>query len=511
MTKGLNSIRIACLCLAVVGILSSCGGPSRDADILLTGGYIVDGSGENGYHADIYITGDRISEICPKGSCYGTAAAVIDVTGLVVTPGFVDVHAHGDPYSTPGFENFLAMGVTSIILGQDGTSPWIRELKTYLSGADSLATGVNIGYMAGHGTLRRGSGVEDAEANEREIERLTDLVRNAMDIGCFGISSGLEYLPGSFAGQRELEGLAMAVGEHQGMIMSHLRSEDDEVLSASLEELIRQGDHTKVHAAHLKSVYGSGEVRADEILNVFEHARDAGVDISADMYPYLASYTGIAIVFPPWAKTREQFDYVKVSREKELRQYLYDRVMSRNGPGATLFGGPPFTGMTLEEVAAKSGGSFVDVLMKLGPQSISAAYFIMDRELQDRLFLSPFVMAGSDGSPTMFHPRGHGTFARVLRYYVLDNRMLTLEEAIRKMSSLPAETINLEERGLIREGNFADIAVFDTTTVRDLATFTQPHLKAQGFNYVFVNGNLAYTESQGLVEMAGHPLIHNQD
>jgi N-acyl-D-amino-acid deacylase len=287
------------------------------------------------------------------------------------------------------------------------------------------------------------------------------------------------------------------------MIMSHLRSEDDDVLDHSLEELIRQGKYTRVHVAHLKSVYGVGAQRAEEILSTFEEAQKNGIEITADMYPYAASYTGISIVFPPWAKTKEQFEYVKVSREAELRQYLYERIMARNGPGATLFGNPPFRGLTLEDVARKSETSFVDVLMQLGPQSISAAYFVMDQELQDRLFLAPYVMVSSDGSPTMHHPRGYGTFAKILRYYVFEKQLLTLPDAIHKMTGLSASTIKLYNRGLIKEGFYADINVIDTSNVRDLATFSEPHVLAQGFKYTIVNGKIARAESESGITLNG--------
>ncbi len=484
-------------------VLSGCDNGVCEVDLKLSDCYVVDGTGSPGYRADIYIHGDRIFRISDSGKATCTAKETIDASKYIVTPGFIDVHAHGNPEVTPEFENFLAMGVTTIFLGQDGGSPWVRELKLLIANADSLSIGVNIGYMAGHGTLRRGSGVDEAEANAREIERLSDLVRQVMDAGCFGVSTGLEYLPGSFADKSELTGLAKAVGENNGMIMSHLRSEDDDVLDLSIKELVSQGQYARVHVAHLKSVYGKGQGRADAILSLFDDARESGVELTADMYPYLASYTGIAILFPHWAKTKEKFKYVRVSRKKELRQYLYDRVMARNGPEATLFGSPPFTGMTLAEVAEKSESSFVDVLMQLGPESMSAAYFIMDQELQDRLFLAPYIMVSSDGSPTMHHPRGYGTFAKVLRRYVFEHHLLTLPEAVYKMSGLAATTVNLKDRGRIAEGFYADINIIDTTTVRDMATFSEPHLMARGFKYTIVNGEIIRTEKEGLKMLNG--------
>jgi N-acyl-D-amino-acid deacylase len=499
-SKHFSRVFIIALCYIA---LAGCGSDVCESDLMLSDCYVIDGTGGPGYRADIYIRGDKIYRMTDPGVGDCTARETIDASKYVVTPGFIDVHAHGNPELTPGFENFLAMGVTTIFLGQDGASPWVRELKSYIVNEDSLRTGVNVAYMAGHGTLRRGSGVDDTEANEREIERLSDLVRNVMEAGCFGVSTGLEYLPGSHADKRELTGLAKAVGKNDGMIMSHLRSEDDDVLDASLKELINQGQYTRVHVAHLKSVYGKGSGRAEEILSIFDDAHESDVHLTADMYPYLASYTGISIVFPPWAKTKEKFEYVRVSRENELRHYLYTRVMARNGPGATLFGNPPYTGMTLKQVARESGSSFVDVLMRLGPESISAAYFVMDQELQDRLFLAPYVMVGSDGSSTMHHPRGHGTFAKVLRYYVFETHLLTLPEAIHKMTGLSATTVNLQNRGRIEEGFYADLNIIDTAIVRDMATFSEPHLMARGFKYTIVNGKIARTDQKDGVVLNG--------
>ncbi len=496
--------------ILALGLLLGCSGKPLEVDLAIVNGYIIDGTGASGFHGDVLVQDGRIIELLTNDKGRYTAKTTVDADGLVVTPGFIDVHAHGDPLTTPDFENFLGMGVTTIFLGQDGASPWIRDLRKYIQD-DSIRCGVNVGYFAGHGTLRRGSGMEDVPGTQREIERLSDLVEDVMEYGCFGVSTGLEYLPGTYANATELDGLARAVGRYEGMIMSHLRSEDDSVLTRSLEELIKQGEHCRVHAAHLKSVYGKGAERAEAILQIFEDAHERGIQITADMYPYLASYTGLAIVFPPWAKTQEDFEYARISRNAELRRYLHDRVMSRNGPGATLFGNPPFRGQTLEQVALESNRPFVDVLMALGPESMSAAYFIMDEELQDRLFAAPFIVVGSDGSPTMHHPRGYGTFAKVLRRYVFEERLLPLEQAVNKMSGLSAEVTGLEQRGRIAAGMIADLNLIDTALVRDMASFEAPHTLARGFESVYVGGKLAYTSEQGVLGRYGRVLSKREE
>jgi N-acyl-D-amino-acid deacylase len=222
-----------------------------------------------------------------------------------------------------------------------------------------------------------------------------------------------------------------------------------------------------------------------------EEARNQGIYVTADIYPYTASYTGIGIVFPDWAKPPYRYEGVVKSRRDDLAAYLRKRVNLRNGPSATLFGTPPWAGKTLAQVAAELDKPFEDVLIDdIGPNGASAAYFVMDQELQDRLLIDPYVMICSDGSPTMRHPRGYGSFAKVIRYYVQEAKLLKLEVAIHKMTGLPAATIGLleQKRGLLKVGFAADILVFNPDDVIDRATFENPHELSEGFEWVIVNG-----------------------
>jgi N-acyl-D-amino-acid deacylase len=235
-------------------------------------------------------------------------------------------------------------------------------------------------------------------------------------------------------------------------------------------------------------------------------ARTAGLRVTADIYPYNASYTGIGIVFPDWAKPPQDYAQVVKVRRAELAEHLRCRVTSRNGPGATLFGTDPWTGRTLAEVAAELGKPFEDVLIdEIGPDGASAAYFVMDAALQERLLVDPHVMICSDGSPTMQHPRGHGAFARVIRKFVVERKLLTLEEAVHKMTGLAAATIGLEriKRGRLAEGYAADLLVFDPQQVRDNATYRQPHQLATGFAWVIVNGQIARENGKATGVRAG--------
>ena len=465
-------------------------------DLLIEGGRVIDGTGTPGYGADVLVHGDRIVFIGAVDRERIRAAKVISAGGKVVTPGFIDVHAHGNPLRTPAFENFLAMGVTTITLGQDGSSPGGEDPSAWMEAVDAIVPGANIVLFVGHGTVRQLAGVGIAPVPDpAQLRRMVGLVEKAMRAGCFGLSTGLEYRPGSFAGLRELVALAEPVGRSGGVVMSHMRSEDDDAIEGALAELIAQGARASspVHVSHIKVVYGHGARRAEELLSQMADARRKGIRITADIYPYEASYTGIGIVFPDWAKPPYDYREVVAERRQELADYLRRRVMRRNGPRATLFGTGPWTGKTLAEVAEELGKPFEEVLMDdIGPGGASGAYFTMDPALQERLLIDPNVMICSDGSPTMRHPRGYGAFARVIRVYVGERGLLTIEEAVRKMTGLPAATLGLDRqmRGLLRPGWAADILVFDPRTVRDRATFEEPHRPAEGLDWVIVNGRI---------------------
>jgi N-acyl-D-amino-acid deacylase len=480
-------------------------------DLVITGATVVDGSGGEAFTADVVIGGGRILFV-------GNAAAglareplpddkVIDARGRVLAPGFIDLHSHGDPLETRAFENFLAMGVTTITLGQDGSSPDVADLAAWLSAVDAHGTGVNVALFVGHGTLRRQSGIGlEPNPDPAALARMLDALERDLDVA-FGLSTGLEYNPGMQAGPVELDALARVVGARGRLIMSHLRNEDDDQLEASLAELIRQGEHARVHVAHFKSVYGKGEARAEALLEVLARARAGGVRVSADVYPYTASYTGIGLLFPSWAKTREQFEQARRSRYDELAGYLRARVMGRNGPEATLLGTEPYTGLTLADLAARAGKPFERVLIDdIGPDGASAAYFIMDDALQSRLLVDPHVAISSDGHPTGFHPRGHGTFARVIETYVMEREALTLTEAVRKMTSLPADILGLVDRGRIQVGLAADLVLFDPEQVRATATYAAPLRLAEGFDLVVVNGRIARRDGAPVETAAGRVL-----
>lgn len=471
---------------------------------------IVAGTGAPSYRADVLIREDTIAFIGAYDPAQHKVNHIINGENQILSPGFIDTHAHGNPFRSDQFSNFLAMGVTTIILGQDGSSP-VHDYETPAQFFDKLANeslSLNVGFFAGHGSMRTKLGLGQGALSEENLRALKDLLRNALEAGCFGMSTGLEYLPGAYARLPELIDLAQVVGEYDGMIMSHMRSEDDDDLYGAIDELIGQGQYCKVHVSHIKSVYGHGMDRGQQINDYLKKARRQGIRVSADVYPYMASYTGLAIVFPSWAKTRSSFQRALNDRREELEEYLYDRIMRRNGPEATLFASGPFSGMTLAQIAEKSGKSFVQVLLDLGPVGTYGAYFVMDEALQEVFITDSTTMICSDGSPTMRHPRGYGSFSRILRKYVQEKENISLPLAIYKMTSLPARTLGFVNRGQIKVGFKADLVLFNLNNVNDPASFEKPHVLSEGIDWVMINGKTAWHE--GKMEMEGGVLLKSK-
>lgn len=472
---------------------------SRQYDLLITNGLIIDGTGGEAFEAGLLIDQGVIVQTGELNPDEVQAEMRIDAAGRVVSPGFIDTHSHGNPLQTPRFDNFLSMGVTTISLGQDGRSPGGEDLSGWMDEVDELGTGPNIIHFVGQNTLRQlVNAPREVGLDESYIEQMQDIITESMAAGSFGMTTGLEYDHGTFADLPELIDLAKPVAAAGGLVMSHLRSEDEDKIEEAITELLDQGrgSGAAVHVSHIKIVFGDDPRQADEVLALLDDARENGLEVTADVYPYVASFTGIGIVYPEWALPPNDFDEVVENRRDELAVYLRNRVNRRNGPEATLFGTEPWAGMTLAEVAGSLNKPFEDVLIDdIGPRGASAAYFVMNEDVMRRFLLHPLVMVSSDGSPAMRHPRGHGSFAKIIRQYVNEEQLLSLEEAIHKMSGLPAATLGLDNedrveprRGLIREGFAADLLIFDLENVNDRATFENPHQYAEGFDWVFVNG-----------------------
>jgi N-acyl-D-amino-acid deacylase len=482
-------------------------------DILILNGRIVDGTGSRAFNGSVLIDEGLIVYAGEADLSRYTAKTRIDAAGRVVSPGLIDAHAHGNAELNPVFRNFWSMGVTSIALGMDGSSAGIDDLADWMERVEEARPGVNIIPFVGHGTARTHAGLpmEHDAATDEELQRLTEVIKAQMRDGAFGVSKGIEYIPGRFAGRSELAAVARAVAEFDGLIMSHVRNEDDEAVASSIRELITMGSDggARVHVSHIKIVYANDVSDAEYVLAVMDSARVAGLEITADVYPYTASYTGIGILYPEWALPPNDFDRVRRERRDELASYLRNRVNRRNGPEATLMGTRPWSGRTLAEIADSLGLPFEDVLIDfMPPGSASAAYFVMNLDVMRRFLSDPHVMVSSDGSPTMMHPRGYGSFARIIRQFLVEEGSVGLEEAIFKMSGQTAGVLRLDRarsddgdlrlaaRGLLRPGFVADVLVFEPEHVRDTATFGDPHQFAYGFDYVVVNGVVVQAEGE---------------
>jgi N-acyl-D-amino-acid deacylase len=471
--------------------------PEHPVDLVLHGGRILDGSGGASFEGEVWVRDGVILAITSGETGPWEAREVVDVRGRIVAPGFIDLHAHGDPLETPDFPNFLAMGVTTVVLGQDGTSPLDRDAAGKFAAWIARGATVNQAWFVGHNSLRVQEGIGLAPPTPVQISSLLDRLTAGLDAGAFGLSLGLEYDPGRQATIEELATLAHRVADHGGIVVSHLRNEDADAVEAALAELLEIGARSgaPVHASHLKVVLGNDPTQAERLLEAMAEARLTGHTVTGDVYPYTASFTGLSILFPDWA--RPPFDAQDAARQRpeDLAAHLRTRVLSRNGPGAMLFGTGPWAGESLEAVAARQNRPFEEILIDLGPTGAQAAYFVMDEGVMRRILKDPFIAVASDGGPIMRHPRGYGTFARVLRWTQEEPDFLALGEAVRKMTSLPASILGLDNpdrvdrpRGRLLPGWAADLVVFDPAQVRDRADFPDPFQWAEGVDGVWVNG-----------------------
>ena len=509
MPDAFKAALLATFCLTVPA-------KAADFDLAIRGALIVDGSGGTPVMGDVLVRGPSIA-VVGKIPADAHVVRTIDAHGRVLAPGFIDAHAHGEALDmAQGFENFIAQGVTTIILGQDGSSPDGAKiepgiepgarptLSDWLTRLEKAPPPLNIAALVGFGSVRDESGAPyNGPATAPQIAKFSQLIGTAMAQGAFGASLGMEYVPMISATPVELAAVAKAVGAYDGVVMSHLRSEDDDKVKDAIDELLAMGSAARVHVSHVKVVYGKTAAQGEAVLAQLAAARANGVRVSADVYPYLASQSGIALLFPEWSKVPQDFEIARHDRAKELSDYLYARVMKRGGPAATLMSTKPYVGMTLADIARERRKSFVDVLLNdIGPTGGSAAYFIMSAATQDVFVKSPDVMISSDGSPTMNHPRAYGSFARMIETYVVKDGM-PLPLAVRKMSAMTAATLKLPDRGMIREGYKADLVLFDPQQVHETATWEKPQQLATGIDLVVINGTVARENGVTAKDRAG--------
>jgi N-acyl-D-amino-acid deacylase len=499
---------------------------AADWDVLIQGGSVINGTGQPRYQADVAIRDDRVVEVSRLPLDASRASRVIDASGKIVSPGFVDIHTHLDPLlRLPGAESHLRQGVTSALGGPDGSAPW--PLDRYQDEAQALGLGMNVGFMVGHNTVRRMVlGLEARAPTAPELEEMRQMVRVGMSQGAWGLSTGLKYLPGAFSELPEIVALSAVAAQDGGFYTSHLREEGLQLLEGVAEalEIGRQADIPVVLTHHKvvgQPMWGS----SSRTLAMVDSARAAGTDVMMDQYPYTASYTGITILIPAWAMEGGTDALIDRMDDPALADRILtgieENIINDRGGNdlrrvqlALVGWDRSLEGLTLHDWAVRDGldstpatGAIL-VIEAVRRGGASAIYHAMSDEDVDAIMTHPQTMIGSDGRLVALgdghpHPRWYGTFPRVLGLYARDRGLLTLEQAVRKMTAMPAERIGLRERGQLRAGWFADLVVFDPLTVADRGTFQDPHQYPDGIDYVFVNGKLAVDDGTFTGERAG--------
>lgn len=499
------------LCMATAALAWPSSAAAQEYDMLIRGGEVVDGTGGPRYRADVAIVGDRIVAVSREGIDPSRAREVIDAVGRVVTPGFIDNHAHVQESIAdyPMSENFLRQGITTLIAGlHSGDQPY--PLDEFASG---LEMAPNVGWFAGHTwTRRQVMGMENRAPTPEELERMKALVDESMRQGALGLSTGLLYVPANFAETEEVIELAKVAAAHGGIYVSHMRNEGSGLV-ASVAEVIRIADEAKIPAQinHHKATGAAQWGLSERTLAMIDSANAAGLTIVHDLYPYAASSTGSSILFPQWAlaggpeafagrvadpDTRDRMEAdMRVIWMQDRGGRDLDRVQFRVVPS-----NGSYDGRTLGDYAADRGfarddlEAGIDLAIELQlAGGFSAIYHAMDEADVIRIMQHPLAMIETDGDNVGYgvgypHPRSYGAFARVLSRYVRELEVITLEEAVMKMTSMPARWFGQNDRGVIAEGMLADVAVFDPEAIRDRATYTDPHQYSVGIENLLVNG-----------------------
>jgi N-acyl-D-amino-acid deacylase len=475
-------------------------------DLIVRHGRVADGSGNPAFFADVAVSEGRIVAV---GKVAGDATTEIDATGQVIAPGFIDVHTHAEEIDElPLAENFLRMGVTTLVLGNCGSS--VASVSEFFKRLQSIAISPNIATLVGHGTVRGkvmgGSFMRPPSSDE--LERMKAMVDQAMQDGAVGLSTGLIYLPGTFAKTEEIVAVAGAAARYDGIYVSHMRSESHDIFEA-LEEVFRISREAGIRAevSHIKLSGKSNWGRNAKVISAIEKARAEGLDITQDQYVYTASSTGISQLVPEKYREGGKFKENLADPEQKVRMIAEMRENLHKGGRddyayaviASYRADPSLNGLNLVEAATKKGGAGsldeqIELILEIQANGGASGVFhgISEEDLQQFL-QHPNTMFASDSGVRKFqegapHPRGYGNCARVLARYVRELKLLRLEDAIRRMTSLPATTFRLKDRGTIREGAWADLVVFDPARVQDRAVFNDPHHYATGFGWVLVNG-----------------------
>lgn len=468
---------------------------TQSESIVITGATVIDGRGRPGSRANVRVEGDRITQVGLFAARPGEE--IIDARGMIVAPGFIDIHNHSEQglMTDPAAATQVSQGITTLAVGPDGGSPW--PVGEYLAKIEQRRAAVNVLTFVGHATVRLRVMGQDYKraATEKEIDEMREMVEQGMREGAFGLSTGLEYDVGNPSDTEEVIALARVAARHGGIYMSHIRDEADLTMSA-LEEAIRIGREAQiaVQISHIKMGTRGVWNKARQAVSLIGHARRSGIDITADCYPYDAWASTITVLVP----SRRHNDPAAVSRG------LADVGGAANVLITNCRAHPDYEGKTLEEIARIQNTTPVAVYIQIVRDGGASVVCRSMKEEDMRVFYSqPWVMVSSDGGIGARHPRGAGTFPRVLGRYVRKQRWLTLEEAVRKMTSMPAARLNLKDRGLIREGMKADIVIFNPKTVIDRSTFKEPQLLSTGIERVWVNGESVWKNGKTTGRLSG--------
>lgn len=503
-------------------------------DMILRGGTLYDGQGGPGLRLDVAITGDQVTAIGDLSQ--ETAGRTLDVTGLAVSPGFIDIHTHSDfslLINRP-MRSSLAQGVTTELVGNCGTSigllttdavftqerrwaerggtilDWSR-MGEYLRRVEDGGIACNIATLAGHGTIRKTVlGFEDRPPTQGELARMQAILTGALADGAVGLSTGLEYLPGGYAQHDEVAALAALARDAGGFYATHIRNEGD-TLVESIQEALNVAEATGVplQLSHHKSEGRANWGKPQITLPMMAKARASGLDVLTDQYPYTAFMTGlIVILLPHWVKEGTMEDTLARLRDPKTRERIVMEITAEPWDWNTVQIGiarnrRETQGLTLAKLGAREGKSPAEAALDLLLDEegwVAAVHFAMSEEDVEFILNDPHTMIGSDGvandpasemAEDKTHPRTYGTYPRVFARYVREREVLSLSEAVRRMTSLPAQRLRLTDRGTLRVGAKADITVFDPHTIQDCATFDEPHQFPAGVHHVLVNGRLA--------------------
>ena len=514
----------------------------RPFDVVITNGRIVDGTGAPWFHGDIGIRGDRIVRITPRGMLRGANAAErIDAGGDVVAPGFIDIQSHSRGAFTGGDGRVISkvtQGITTEIMGEGTTNAIINErsfdgeeitpdqralieryggprgFDNWLGDMEANGASANVGsFLGGNNVRTYAKGASQGPASPAELDSMRMVVRWAMEGGAFGIATALIYPPATFASTNELIEASRAMAPYGGIYITHKRSEADQYLEA-MQEAIRIGVEAgvPVEIYHLKPAGARNWTKAEAGIAMIDSARAAGVDVQANIYPYVAGGTGLTACFPPWASEDNRlFDNLadpevraRMRSEMERDDVEWENLCGlATAEGVLILGlnreeNAPFIGMRLSDIADARGSDWIETAFDLvlsERQRVGTIYYLMDEDNVRLNLRQPWIKFGTDAggvnpetATSLVHPRSYGTFPRILGRYVRDEGVIPLEDAIRKMTSAVTTRLHIQDRGLLREGMFADIVIFDPATIGDRATFDEPHQLSVGIHHVLVNG-----------------------